>query len=47
VPNEVDIDLNQESPPLVGNGWIFVTDDEGGVVGLQRLSGDASDPATR
>ncbi len=47
VPSKVDIDLNQESPPLVGNGWIFVTDDEGGVVGLQWSSGDASDPAAR
>jgi outer membrane protein assembly factor BamB len=47
VPNDVDIDLNQESPPLAGNGWVFVTDDEGGVVGLEWPSGDASDPAAR
>jgi outer membrane protein assembly factor BamB len=43
VPNKVDIDLNQESPPLVGNGWVFVTDDDGGVVGLQWTQ----DPTTR
>ena len=47
MPDEVDIDLNQESPPLVGNDWIFVTDDEGGVVGLEWDAGTQVDPAAR
>jgi outer membrane protein assembly factor BamB len=47
VPKKVDIDLNQESPPLVGNGWVFVNDDEGGVVGLSWPDGGTPDPAAR
>lgn len=47
VPGKIDIDLNQESPPLVGNGWVFVTDDEGGVVGLEWDAGPSGDPAAR
>lgn len=35
VPGKVHIDLNQESPPLIGNGWIFLGDNEGGFVGLE------------
>mgnify|MGYP000591373472 CR=1 FL=1 len=35
VPGKIAIDLNQESPPLVGNGWIFLGDNEGGFVGLE------------
>ena len=47
MPGKIDIDLNQESPPLVGNGWVFVTDDEGGVVGLAWDAGPSGDPAAR
>jgi outer membrane protein assembly factor BamB len=34
IPNKIDIDLNQASPPLFSDGMIFVTDDLGGVIGL-------------
>ncbi len=47
VPNEIDIDINQESPPLVGSGWIFVPDNEGGFAGLEWGNGAIADPAAR
>ncbi len=43
VPNAVDIDLDQASPPSIGNGWLVVRDDEGGVVGFEW----PPDPAAR
>lgn len=47
VPKEIDIDMNQESPPLVGNDWIFLGDNEGGFVGLAWTAGTEVDPAAR
>jgi outer membrane protein assembly factor BamB len=34
VPNKIDVDLNQATPPLFSNGMIFVVDNLGGVIGL-------------
>lgn len=34
VPNKIDIDLNQASPPLVAGNLIFARDEKGGVVAL-------------
>ncbi len=35
IPNEIHIDLNQASPPLTADNWIFLADNQGGFVGLE------------
>ncbi len=34
IPNKIELDLNQDSPPLVHGTSIFVREDNGGVVAL-------------
>ncbi|MEZ4530332.1 MAG: hypothetical protein R2855_04800 [Thermomicrobiales bacterium] len=33
-PGKIDLDLNQATPPLTGNGWIYTRDETGGVAAL-------------
>ncbi|MEZ4506695.1 MAG: PQQ-binding-like beta-propeller repeat protein [Thermomicrobiales bacterium] len=34
IPEKIDLDLNQATPPLTGNGWIYTRDETGGVAAL-------------
>lgn len=37
IPNGIDLDLNQASPPLIAGNQIFVRDETGGVVALETI----------